>query len=100
MRPSTLAAVSIDTRDVEAMFRGSGALREGHFILASGRHSSLYLEKFQVLQRPEMTERLCGAIAEWARPRGVRTVARPTTSGDFLVRSVDPSVLRPSALTR
>jgi orotate phosphoribosyltransferase len=80
--------VPIDTRDVEAMFRGSGALREGHFILASGRHSALYLEKFQVLQRPEMTERLCGAIAEWARPRGVRTVAGPTTGGIILAHEV------------
>ena len=59
--------VSIDPRDVEAIFRGSGALREGHFVLASGRHSALYLEKFEVLQRPDKTERLSAAIAEWAR---------------------------------
>ena len=55
--------MTIATADVERVFRDSGALREGHFILASGRHSPLYLEKFQVLQRPAETERLCSAIA-------------------------------------
>ena len=74
--------------DVERVFRESGALREGHFILASGRHSSLYLEKFQVLQHPADTERLCGAIAMWARSLGVDSVAGPTTGGIILAHEV------------
>jgi orotate phosphoribosyltransferase len=74
--------------DVERVFRESGALREGHFILASGRHSSLYLEKFQVLQHPADTERLCGAIASWARSIGVDSVAGPTTGGIILAHEV------------
>jgi len=74
--------------DVERVFRESGALREGHFILASGRHSSLYLEKFQVLQHPAETERLCGAIASWARSIGVDSVAGPTTGGIILAHEV------------
>src|SRR3989441_3521676 len=78
----------MDPRDVEAIFRGSGALREGHFVLASGRHSALYLEKFEVLQRPGKTERLSAAIAEWARPRAIQTVAGPTTGGIILAHEV------------
>jgi orotate phosphoribosyltransferase len=74
--------------DVERVFRESGALREGHFILASGRHSSLYLEKFQVLQHPADIERLCGAIAMWARSLGVDSVAGPTTGGIILAHEV------------
>src|SRR2546430_12284257 len=76
--------MTIASSDVERVFRESGALREGHFILASGRHSSLYLEKFQVLQHPADTERLCGAIAMWARSLGVDSVAGPTTGGIIL----------------
>ena len=34
----------------EAIFRRSGALREGHFQLKSGRHSDRYMEKFEVLE--------------------------------------------------
>ncbi len=80
--------MTIASSDVERVFRESGALREGHFILASGRHSSLYLEKFQVLQHPADTERLCGAIAMWARSLGVDSVAGPTTGGIILAHEV------------
>src|SRR5437762_303240 len=80
--------MTITSSDVERVFRDSGALREGHFILASGRHSSLYLEKFQVLQHPAETERLCGAIAMWARTVGVDSVAGPTTGGIILAHEV------------
>ena len=74
--------------DVERVFRDSGALREGHFILASGKHSALYLEKFQVLQHPADTERLCAAIASWAASLAVETVAGPTTGGIILAHEV------------
>ena len=80
--------MTIASSEVERVFRESGALREGHFILASGRHSSLYLEKFQVLQHPADTERLCGAIAWWARSVGVDSVAGPTTGGIILAHEV------------
>ncbi|HEV8535575.1 MAG TPA: orotate phosphoribosyltransferase [Candidatus Limnocylindria bacterium] len=74
--------------DVERMFRDAGALREGHFVLASGRHSPGYLDKFQVLQHPGDTERLCAAIASWARPLRVDIVAGPTTGGVILAHEV------------
>ena len=74
--------------DVERIFRDAGALRDGHFILSSGRHSPRYLEKFQVLQHPAETERLCVAIASWARSLDVGTVAGPTTGGIILAHEV------------
>ena len=45
--------------EVLQIFKDSGALLEGHFLLASGYHSAVYLEKFQVLQFPRYVERLC-----------------------------------------
>ena len=69
----------------EELFRRAGALREGHFRLKSGRHSDRYLEKFQVLQFPEITSELCGMLAAFGRdPDGrpaVDVVAGPTTGG-------------------
>ena len=35
----------MNTEQVLEEFRGAGALREGHFILASGRHSPMFLQK-------------------------------------------------------
>jgi orotate phosphoribosyltransferase len=80
--------MTITSSEVERVFRESGAFREGHFILASGRHSPLYLEKFQVLQRPVETERLCAALASWAKVLDVETVAGPTTGGIILAHEV------------
>jgi len=72
----------------EGLFRSSGALREGHFQLKSGRHSDAYLEKFQVLQDPAMTSELCGFWASGVRDRDgtpmVDLVAGPTTGGVML----------------
>ncbi len=45
-------------------FRGANALLEGHFILSSGRRSSVFLQKMLVFQDPVRTERLCRALAE------------------------------------
>jgi len=72
----------------EALFRESGALREGHFALKSSRHGDRYLEKFQVLQYPVAVTELCGFFAE--RVRGdngstlVDVVCGPTTGGVIL----------------
>jgi orotate phosphoribosyltransferase len=78
----------VTPREVELIFREAGAFREGHFVLASGKHSSRYLEKFQVLQWPVRTAALCADIAQWARSLGPRTVAGPTTGGIILAHEV------------
>lgn len=74
--------------EVERIFREAGAFREGHFVLASGKHSSRYLEKFQVLQWPVRTAALCADIAAWARALAPTTVAGPTTGGVILAHEV------------
>jgi orotate phosphoribosyltransferase len=75
----------------EALFRSSGALRDGHFLLKSGRHSSAYLEKFAVLSDPAATSELCsfwaGRFAAARRATGkpaIDLVAGPTTGGVIL----------------
>jgi orotate phosphoribosyltransferase len=83
--------LAIATR-TEELFRESGALREGHFGLKSGRHADRYLEKFQVLQYPQMVSELCGFIArrvldDEERPL-VDLVAGPTTGGVILAFEV------------
>jgi orotate phosphoribosyltransferase len=50
--------------DVLEEFRAAGALREGHFVLSSGLHSGVFLQKNLVFMKPARTERLCKALAE------------------------------------
>jgi orotate phosphoribosyltransferase len=49
--------------EVLAEFRDADALLEGHFILSSGLHSPVFLQKMLVFQDPQRTERLCRALA-------------------------------------
>lgn len=72
--------------DEEALqiFRNSGALLEGHFLLSSGLHSPTYLEKFQVLQYPRLVEKLCAEIADRFKNNHVGVVLGPTTGGVLL----------------
>ncbi len=81
------ARAEIATR-VEQLFRESGALREGHFGLKSGRHGDRYLEKFQVLQYPAAVSALCGYLAALVRAADgsplVDLVVGPTTGGVIL----------------
>lgn len=50
--------------DVLAVFREADALLEGHFILSSGRRSSIFLQKALVFSRPDLCAKLCAALAE------------------------------------
>jgi orotate phosphoribosyltransferase len=73
----------------EELFRASGALREGHFRLKSGRHADAYVEKFAVLADPAATSELCGFLAADHVGPGpgnttVDLVAGPTTGGIIL----------------
>ena len=83
-----LAARAAIAARTEALFRSSGALRDGHFLLKSGRHSDAYLEKFAVLSDPAATSELCGFWAgQYRGPADEPTVdlvAGPTTGGVIL----------------
>jgi orotate phosphoribosyltransferase len=72
----------------EEMFRKSGAILEGHFILSSGRHSPVYWEKFKVMQYPQYVQQLCRMIADHYRIESIDLVAGPTTAGIILAFEV------------
>ena len=61
------ASVTLTESETLDEFRAAGALLEGHFILSSGLHSSVFLQKMFVFQDPARTERLCRALAAKAR---------------------------------
>jgi orotate phosphoribosyltransferase len=83
-----IAAARAIAARTEDLFRRSGALKEGHFLLKSGKHSERYLEKFLVLQDPAATSELCGFWAARNRDAegapAVDLVAGPTTGGIVL----------------
>lgn len=67
--------------DILDLFRGAGALLEGHFRLTSGLHSSGYLQCALVLQHPREAA-ICGAaLAERVRGLGAQAVLAPALGG-------------------
>lgn len=75
-------------QDVETALRESGALLEGHFLLASGRHSAQYIEKFRLLEQPRLTSKLCAEIARRFENDGIECVVGPVTGGIILAFEV------------
>src|SRR6476469_1457548 len=67
--------------DARAILREVGAMKEGHFLLSSGRHGDRYIEKFALLMRPREAAQVCAMIAERFADAGVEAVAGPTTGG-------------------
>jgi orotate phosphoribosyltransferase len=67
--------------EVIERFKRTGALLEGHFILSSGLHSSLYLQCALVLQHPSEAEAFGRALAQHFTAQNVQTVAAPAIGG-------------------
>ena len=57
----------MNNQDVLDVFREAGALLEGHFILSSGRRSPVFLQKALVFSQPELSAKLCAALAKKVR---------------------------------
>jgi orotate phosphoribosyltransferase len=66
----------------------SGALKQGHFLLSSGRHSGQYIEKFDLLRQPRATSAVCALIAEHFTGDAIDVVVGPTTGGVLLAFEV------------
>lgn len=49
--------------EILGIFRQTGALLNGHFLLTSGKHSDTYLQCAKVMQYPAKGEKLCSELA-------------------------------------
>src|SRR3984885_524728 len=63
------------------IFRESGALLEGHFILRSGLHSRQFFQCALALQQMPVVEKLGAALADKLRSLGAVTVVSPAMGG-------------------
>lgn len=63
------------------IFRDTGALLEGHFLLRSGLHSRQFFQCAMALQEMPTVERFGAALAEKVRSLNARTVVAPAMGG-------------------
>ena len=69
------------TNEALSLFRSTGALLDGHFILRSGLHSRQFFQCAQALQQMPIVEQFGAALAEKARPMIAVTVISPAMGG-------------------
>jgi orotate phosphoribosyltransferase len=70
--------------EVLDIYRRTGALLSGHFLLSSGLHSDRYLQSALVLQQPDIATRLCAALAASFKDERIQVVIAPALGGVFV----------------
>ena len=63
------------------IFKKTGALLEGHFVLTSGRHSATYFQCAKVLQYPEHLSHFAEMIVNHFKNTEIDTVISPAVGG-------------------
>jgi orotate phosphoribosyltransferase len=74
----------IKQEEVIDIFKKTGALLEGHFILTSGYHSPHYFQCAKVLQYPEYLTKFSQAIADFFKDDKIDVVISPAIGGIVL----------------
>jgi orotate phosphoribosyltransferase len=80
------------SEDLLALFRKTGALLDGHFVLRSGLHSRQYFQCAILLSHPEIAERVCKMLADKLRAFACNSVISPALGGIIVGQEVGRSL--------
>jgi orotate phosphoribosyltransferase len=82
------------SEDLLALFRKTGALLDGHFVLRSGLHSRQYFQCAILLQHTDIAAQVCGQLANKLRQFNCDTVISPALGGIIVGQEVGRSLGR------
>jgi len=80
------------SEDLLALFRQTGALLDGHFVLRSGLHSRQYFQCALLLQHTDIAARVCGVLANKLRAMVCDAVISPALGGIIVGQEVGRSL--------
>jgi orotate phosphoribosyltransferase len=80
------------SEDLLALFRKTGALLDGHFILRSGLHSREYSQCAILLQHTDIAEKVCGQLADKLHKFNCDAVISPALGGIIVGQEVGRSL--------
>jgi orotate phosphoribosyltransferase len=80
------------SEDLLALFRKTGALLDGHFILRSGLHSRQYFQCALLLQHTDIAAKVCGWLADKLGKFDCDTVISPALGGIIVGQEVGRSL--------
>ncbi|MHB8637112.1 MAG: orotate phosphoribosyltransferase [Fimbriimonadaceae bacterium] len=79
---------SVAEVDLKELITQCGAVLRGHFKLASGRHSDIYVEKFRILERPKVLALVSKSLADHFAPKRPDIIVGPSTGGILVAYEV------------
>jgi len=74
----------VNNKEIVDIFKDTGALLDGHFILTSGRHSPSYFQCARVLQNPKYLTCFASMIADHFKDSKIGAVISPAIGGVVL----------------
>ena len=80
------------SEDLLSLFRKTGALLDGHFVLRSGLHSRQYFQCAILLQHTDIAAQVCGQLADKLRNFDCDTVISPALGGIIVGQEVGRSL--------
>jgi orotate phosphoribosyltransferase len=80
------------SEDLPALFRKTGALLDGHFVLRSGLHSRQYFQCALLLQHTAMAAEVCARLAARLRAYACDCVISPALGGIIVGQEVGRSL--------
>ena len=78
----------MESGELLTLLQNTGAILEGHFLLTSGRHSNVYIEKFRILEDPNALDKACRAMAEIVMVEDVELVLGAAIGGILIAGGV------------
>ena len=78
--------------DLLALFRKTGALLDGHFVLRSGLHSRQFFQCAILLQHTDIAAQVCAQLADKLRDYPCQTVISPALGGIIVGQEVGRSL--------
>jgi orotate phosphoribosyltransferase len=80
------------SEDLLSLFRKTGALLDGHFVLRSGLHSRQYFQCALLLQHTDIAAKVCGQLADELRQFDCDAVISPALGGIIVGQEVGRSL--------
>ncbi|MBQ9625064.1 MAG: orotate phosphoribosyltransferase [Clostridia bacterium] len=78
----------LSKQEIEQIFKDTGVMLEGHFLLTSGRHSDKYMQCARLFEYPKYSEMLSKQVAEMFADTEIDLVVGPAIGGIIMAYEV------------
>ncbi len=78
----------MESHKLLTLLQETSAIMDGHFLLTSGRHSNVYIEKFRVLENPRALNEVCKAMSETVQNKNIDLVLGAAIGGILIAGGV------------